>query len=416
MTIRYVQPNGTGTNCSESANPSTPWNQLSDILHTSNPCGLTGGDIVEIRANTAGGEAVFEERFDAGLNPSTQIIPGGTDWNSPLTIRGRAGDRIIIKPSGAGAIFGFEDSSQHHIILENLVIDGINTSLPQAGAVWVEETAKHIRLLNCTIRNAKGNGAGGSLHTSGGSEDIQILNCLLEYNGTDVQFLHGIYLGAPNSLIEGCIVRNSSSVGLHIFNQHVGFEEAGVANIKMRRNLIVNNGGRGILAGGDEDSVIENNIIAGNGYVGVPTVFGYGVHLSYSGGYKGTFVNNTLYNNREQGLNLNSDCFGVVVKNNIFYLNNTYGSDGGAEITNAGVSTVFGTNLAGETGTGIAIVGNPLFKDAANLDFHLALNSPAVNVGEVLAAIVDDFNGFKRDLTRNDIGALRVLYPRMLGR
>lgn len=403
MTTYYVQPNGTGTNCTQAQNPATPFNELLDILNTSNPCALTGGDVVEVRANIAGGMAIFDERFDCNASPGTQCIPGGTDWNNPVTIRGRDGDTITIRPSGIGRIFSFDLSTQHHIILDNLDIDGSLISGSHLG-VWVEDQAEFIRVQDCHIHDTPMSGLGCSLHTSGGSEGMEILNCIIDHNGTDTQADHNIYIGCPNSIISGNSISYGASRGIQIFNQHPGFEVAGVANITITRNQIFANGSIGLTAGGSSTSLIANNLIYANG-TEAPTREGQGIQLAYSGGYDGIVANNTIYNNAEECIWIDTTGGNPQIYNNICYQNDTLGGFAG-EINDDGSTTDFFTNLCGEVGTGCAVVGDPLFSNAAGGDFLLLPGSPALDAGTMVAEVTDYFDGSARTATSNTIGAM----------
>ena len=129
-----------------------------------------------------------------------------------------------------------------------------------------------------------------------------------------------------------------------------------------------------------------------------------------------TLINDTLYDNHGQGAYVQEGST-MLVSNTI-----VVGHDAGLEIdTPAPVSTLIEsynllsntTNYNGAvTKRGHTILNqDPLFVDAAADNFHLLLNSPAVNKGDDSVAPAVDFDGHTRPQGPHvDIGADEYLY------
>ena len=166
--------------------------------------------------------------------------------------------------------------------------------------------------------------------------------------------------------------------------------------------------------------VLTNNIITGN----TASNYGGGVYVySYQG--KADIINNTLTGNSvnvDWGfgggiyLRLENNSAQSNIYNNIIW-NNTaaYGEDIFAENWNGGTVNVFNNDfdpdkVAGSsfTNEGNNIGIDPVFKDAANGDYHLTAGSPCLDSGDNSAPLLPavDFEGDNRVLgVAPDIGA-----------
>ncbi|MGV8162327.1 MAG: choice-of-anchor Q domain-containing protein [Candidatus Nanoarchaeia archaeon] len=145
----------------------------------------------------------------------------------------------------------------------------------------------------------------------------------------------------------------------------------------------------------------SNNLIHNNIFYGCTkgVGFGFAAHPGVDKIYNNVFYNFTGYNTVngvpyppfhvwvQQGAN-------VEMKNNIHLRGNDvavalykWGGLGNVTITNS----LFGnTETAGASGTGTnAVIGNPLFVNAAAKDFHLQSNSPAINNGTTVGILFD---------------------------
>src|SRR5262249_33642294 len=110
--------------------------------------------------------------------------------------------------------------------------------------------------------------------------------------------------------------------------------------------------------------------------------------------------NNTIYGNiASYGVLIDAGVSGTVVENNIIYGNLV-------PTRNDGASTTFSNNLCDVAYAGCAVVGNPLFVNAAGNDFHLQAGSPARDAGITLSIVTTDYDGIPRPQgVAYDIGA-----------
>lgn len=84
---------------------------------------------------------------------------------------------------------------------------------------------------------------------------------LVEFNGSHIQFDHGIYASGKNLVIRQNIIRFNSSHGIHLYPS--------VKNSRIETNLVYGNTRSGILIwcpeGGGQNQILQNTIVE-NGY------------------------------------------------------------------------------------------------------------------------------------------------------
>jgi hypothetical protein len=128
------------------------------------------------------------------------------------------------------------------------------------------------------------------------------------------------------------------------------------------------------------------------------------------------FINNTSYNNGYGFLNQSSLSENVVVRNNIFSQNGTNISI----VSGAVAQTTVDHNLfhgAGGSGGDDPVIGDPLFVNASGADFHLQIDSPAIDAGSSLNAPNTDFDGIPRPQGAGyDIGAYEYASVTLMAR
>jgi hypothetical protein len=170
---------------------------------------------------------------------------------------------------------------------------------------------------------------------------------------------HGLYISSNNNLFDRVESYNNGQNGMQLYPS---------GNNNVIRNSIFRNNG---LAGFSSDGIV---------------LYGSGNQV-----YNNLFYNNTcracrgvslhgssqlVYNNTVTGNSFGVDFAGSghIVKNSIVYNN------AGSQFEDNGGVT-YSNNLCGSSGTGCAVIGNPLFVDAANGNFYLQAGSPAINAG-----------------------------------
>ena len=242
---------------------------------------------------------------------------------------------------------------------------------------------------NCVITNnlftrpdnSQGNGGGVSLHGGG-----TLRNCLIAYNRGN-RTGGGVYIRSYNNkntaLVTGCRIIGNSLYDEA--NSGGGVQaEGGI----VEKCLISGNSGKnktsglGVrVAGG----TVRNCVITGHsGYV-----VGAGAYVS-----SGSLLNCTVYGNSSRldaagGSGVHQE--GGTVKNVLAY--------GNGDGSTPGFRTTGGTAANN-------LVDNPFYVDAANGDYTLLAGSPAIDVGETIASVADDYVGTARPQgAAYDIGA-----------
>ena len=209
---------------------------------------------------------------------------------------------------------------------------------------------------------------------------------------------HGIYLVGDDNIIRGNIFHDCYGYGIHVWSSYKGLNPD--RNL-IEENLCYNNGhsdsydtrGDGIIVGSAGiDNIVQNNISYGNAGSGI---------MLYSSIDNTIIINNTIYNNNRYGIVLEgagNTIDGTVVRNNISYNNavNNY------HVGSAVINTAKDHNLVGV---------DPKFVNASDGDFHLQVDSLAIDNGYTSGAPVYDYGGNLRlvdgngdDNDRVDIG------------
>jgi parallel beta helix pectate lyase-like protein/uncharacterized protein DUF1565 len=320
---------------------------------------LKPGDTLVVRAGTYVGSSQLRS------------IPSGTSWAMPVTLKAAPGERPVIVPEPKHHAVTF--AGNQYIVLDGMVIDG------KGGHDGIKITyytggtqAHHIRIRNTEIKNCPNQG----LLVAG--EGNEFINLDVHDNGTN-GLTHGIYLSGDRNLIDGGRYYRNAGWGLHIYPKAT---HTTVRNVRSFENGAT---GLGLVWGSNNQAY--NNLVYGNGS---------GIHLS---GESPRCYNNTVYNNRGEGLSVANAQNGASgtrnadVRNNIVYRN-----ESGITDYATGAGTVLSNNLTSD----------PKFVNAAAGDFHLQAGSPAIDKGADLRpqGVTTDFEGNPRPQgSALDIGA-----------
>jgi parallel beta-helix repeat protein len=399
--------------------------------------GLKPGDRLLIRAGT------YPESL-AG------IIPGGTSWDSPVTVAAYQNERVVlVPPAGAAGVLRFANSAQAYIVVEGLVLDASNVSYDAVKITVGSGVSHHIRIKNCEVMHSPNQG----LLLTGGAEGNEFINLKVHDNGKD-DFDHGFYISTSNNLIEGCEIYRNSGWGVHIYsgtpnnnivrdsfihdNARTGdrgpgigvytgsgnsvynnkvwnnnggiYVRYGATRTTIFNNLVYNNSGAGIdLSSEVSDTQIFNNTCYDNAYgigVGVGSDFVSPVNTT-------SVINNLLFWNKWQGIYVGASSTGAIVRNNCIYKNTrSYGDESNLyyNFLDRGVETVKENNFQDK---------DPLLQNPAGADFRLTMGSPALDAGLALPQLTEDLEHLKRPQGAGyDIGAyegaVRPLAPARL--
>jgi parallel beta-helix repeat protein len=311
-----------------------PWPSIEHALAQ-----VGGGQTIIVRPGTYRGPVQIARAY-AGTAERPTVIRSEVKWGA-----------VII-------------GSPHHVISNGggcdwLVIDGFEAMGGRYDGIKMNGDNNTVR--NCWVHSNKAMGIAMHNRTGGFIE-----NNLIEFNGSHVQFDHGIYASGERLIVRGNIIRHNASFGLHLY-----------PSIK--------------------DSLLENNLVHGH-------VRGRGIILSCpEGGGKNRVLNNTVVESSSPLTIWRGN--GEVVANNIFI------ADRGeaVSIDNRTSEVLFdhnfvapGSHAQGKHG----LTGDPRFVDSSRGVFWLRANSPAIGKGSVEHASARDFWGRSRPKDRKpDLGA-----------
>lgn len=257
-------------------------------------------------------------------------------------------------------------SPEHNIYVRKgcnwVIIDGFESS--GARFTGVKSDADFTVIRNCRIHNNALQGI--EAHNVRGTV---IENNLVEYNGENPQFSHGIYADGDSLVIRNNIIRFNSGWGLHLYPE--------IANSRIENNLIHGNGRWGIGLYSKPD--VGSNRIVNNTFV----FNGAGVVVK--DGHNEIIVNNIIVNNtgwifEKAGPIQNLD--GKVFKENDVLID-----------FNLCIPPLSQAGLHGES-------ADPLFLDAQKGVFYLKNGSPAIGKGSNKYVPERDFFNRKRPAER----------------
>ncbi|MDP4201947.1 MAG: right-handed parallel beta-helix repeat-containing protein [Bacteroidota bacterium] len=377
-TVYYVAKTGSDANtCTQAKNKASPKLSIAAGIQC-----LSAGDTLYIRAGV----------YNESINEYNVNLPSGTSWQIPATIAGYPGESVTIQPN-AGAtevirIMG-PTGGTRYLIFDNLILDGVNGATNVMEITYTgndpNNTANHIRIKNCELKNAQNNG----IYVDSGSSSNEFVNLKIHNNGLS-DFDHGMYVSGRNNLIEKCEVYQNAGWGIHIFNEQAPTNATNniVRNNNIHQNARAGSRGAGIILSSGANNLAYNNLIWGNSG---------GIQIDYNADNTGVY-NNTIWANNvgnienATGIDIGSGSTGAIVTNNISW-NHKAGN-----IYDIGVGSSFATNLTNKS---------PLFVDSIQYNFHLQSTSPAINAGTNLSpTVIDDYDGTIRPQGAGyDIGA-----------
>jgi parallel beta-helix repeat protein len=362
-TTWYVAKTGSDSiSCSQAQNPSTPRLTIGAALGCIGTATGVGADhTVEVWAGT------YTESL-------SNMIPTGTSWSNPFTLRARSGDTVIIRPSSGGPVVRITAGAAQYSIIQGFVLDGINQTTG-AGVVELSGSIRFVRLLDNEIKNGYSYGGNcANIVYLGVVTGIEILKNRLH----DTLCGHVLYVEGSSNLAQGNELYNGKRYGIHNYSSiggvypssnvydsnwihDTGTDDSRIAfaillttgnNNRASNNLVTNNQ-EGINVGPTSGNLVYNN-----------TVYGNGVGHSNQCCYEAIRLDRSTSS---------------IVQNNIVFGNasNRIYSDGTAQID---------TNL----------FNNPAFVNAAGNDFRLQAGSPAIDTGVAISATALDFVGVPR--------------------
>jgi len=363
----YVAPTGDDTRtCTQAQVIGTPFQTLQIAL----TCAL-GGSTIYMRAGT----------YSVAIDTSSTPIPSGSAA-TPTTIASYTGETATLQlPVGKVGVFLFHASAgESYIVLDRLVLDGMNRVNCNALVVW--DPSHHITFQNGEMKNTY-----WEVAYSFGAANVSILTSTI--HDTSNAPCVALAVSSTNGTVQGNTLYNCAGAGVQA-DQNVSPSGTQSGN-RILANQVRAAGATmsqaGITFSGSTGQVI-NNLVWGS-YAGITITTGASGAKVY---------NNTVYGNTTSGITVNSGAVSTNLTNNITSNNGT------SQLVNNGTSTVQNTNLQTVPGTGFFV--NP--GTGATADFHLQ-NTATVAIDQGTALTTDvptDYENVSRPQGSGyDIGA-----------
>jgi len=441
------------------------------VVAGSGPLAAQAADIYVDGSAPPGGDGSFDNPFNtiqAGIDAAG---PGDTVWvrggtysealhsvrngteSAPITVRNYPGEEVWNKYNGRGLYINHD-----YIIVDGINIDGLWTTTNSI--VRVGDDGQYVTIRNCEIRNAMNH----MVHFVG--DHILIENCNLHHairnattdahclvtddatyvtirgctiwmaSGDCIQFEAASW---HDMVIEDCdlymlpmdIPRPGVSVGTYVTENLLDTKDPGSWNYNVTiRNCLLHGSiySRTTLGGAlnlkklVRNFYIYNNIIYDNRLAFRLRQPSFNYHI----------YNNLIINN-QTAVRFEDNISHLYFYNNTFYNNETPidGGGGGAGADLVWKNNIFAESIAArdegtawennlfwnvpsiiiKSGSG-NIVGDPKFVDPADGDFHLQPDSPAIDAGQAIAEVADDYDGTPRPQgSAYDIGAYEFVPP-----
>jgi len=219
----FVSPSGCATNAGTEL---SPWPSIETALSK-----ISGGDIVTLMPGTYAEAVVIE-------------VSGTLDF--PTVLRSQRKWEAIIKGPPSHGIYTADG-------VTNVLIDGLQVAEAQIDGIKVGSFAT---VRNCWIHHSTRQGI--SAHRT---RRTTLEYNLIEHNGTDPAFDHGIYLSGTNDVVRGNVIRWNKTYGCQIYYD----PPASSSGCQFYNNLVYGN--RNALTvwspGGQTNYVFNNTLISG---------------------------------------------------------------------------------------------------------------------------------------------------------
>jgi hypothetical protein len=331
-TTYYVSLSGNNSN---SGTQSSPWRNIQFAQQK-----LKAGDSLCIGA---GIWTDYQDRIDSQTAP----LNSGIDFNTPITIGGCNGDKPTIKPPNGSEAVKFTTGAIHHIIVQDLILDGSAAAddVNAASMLYTSNGSHHNRFQRITIQHTMSNGS--MFSTNNAPLDAWIQNEILDSIFTDIGNATGDNgHGGPGKnagygmydTSRGNIYRRNKFYENRAFALNI-YGSDHIVDSNEFYNVVTRGGGGAALNFGSSAHPIdsENNFATNNYIHDVPngnglqfytnsTSFAYNntlinigvtaLHIQYC--ISGEFKNNVFQKNTTDWVNFSPDYCQVTQSNNIF--------------------------------------------------------------------------------------------------
>jgi len=300
----YVATSGLDSlTCAQAQSIDTPMGSIAGGIGC-----LTAGDTLLVRGGTYN-EAIYN------------LVPSGTSWADTVRVAAYPGEVVWMSPQagvGSGYVVAFA-AAQSYIEFDGINLDASQLEYgPLKIETWWGANPHHIRVMNAELVGNPSQGQQGiivinSIPGSIGADEF--INLKIHGGGTS-DFDHGMYLQAPDILVDNCDIWDWPGAGIQIYNGYgIPTQNITIRNTMIRDLRATSYGQRhwGIIVGG----AAADNRIYGNTIFNVPNDGGSSAAiLVYEG--SGTLIyNNALYEGASAGIDLEPGSLNASVVNNV---------------------------------------------------------------------------------------------------
>ncbi len=336
-----------------------------------------------------------------------------------VTISGESRDGV--KVTAASGLLAFSVANVDAVVRDLTILNCVSKTVNLGSGLAISAGLVE----NCVISN---NATTGLNYTIGGVKMTggTIRNCLLDNNGSTSFGANGGNINMAGGMLDGCTVRAGKTGNTASTGTGISMSSGTVTNCDITANGTAQASGGGVYMSG---GLVTHCRIFGNGN----GRGGQGSAVRINGA--GTLRNCLIYGNRQSGNNaaVNITHGSGAMRFCTIYGNVASGATSavaGLEMTSGSATdniiygngngnaswTVGGTTASGGTfsrnitdspvSRGTAnYCADPRFADAANLDFHVLLGSPAIGNAAYAANAPYDFAGMARSETAPTSGA-----------
>ena len=366
----YVATNGSDSRtCTQAKSQSTP----KQTINNGRTC-LAAGDTLSLMPG------IYAESL-------TNPLPSGLSASQPTTLTGfSATNPPVLRPTSGNSFIILLNQARSNIRFRNLVIDAraYTGTLNSALATNNDIPITGLTIEDCEAIGRQGMATTGSGINIGVRTVATVRRCAIHgWDSLEANpGAHGIYWKGSHGLVEDNEIYDNNGWGIQFYRS------CGVVNNNVFRNNVVSDGNvhGGLYIGSGSGNLAYNNLLVEN--------TGSGIHVR---GRMTKIFNNTIVHNGGRAMHISASQ--AEIRNNI-----SYGNAQG--IRNQSPDTTFSNNLCGTPGTGCQVIGDPRFVNAAEGDYSLRSDSPAIDQGVTLSAVKTDFDGKSRPQgSAYDIGA-----------
>jgi len=187
------------------------------------------------------------------------VLPGTYPEAVVIDVSGPAGQPTVLRSQHKWAAL-IQNSPSHGIYvadgITNILIDGLQVAASAIDGVKIGSDAT---VRNCWIHHSSGQGI-TAIQTRG----VLLERNLIELNGSDPVFDHGIYLSGTNNVVRSCVIRWNKCYGCQFYAD----PPYSSAECQFYNNLVYSNrNGLAVWSAAGQTNYIFNNTLAAGRFV-----------------------------------------------------------------------------------------------------------------------------------------------------